>query len=123
MVLNFFATYCLPCLEEIPELQDLAKLWQDKIVVVLIDLKEESAKVKAFIEKNQIGLPVLLDRHGVVVEKYNVESLPALYLIDKGGIIRYLQKGYDQEIGKYLNNEIKNSNNEKIEFFENNYSL
>jgi hypothetical protein len=84
-------------LKEIPQLQELAGKWKDKAVSVLIDLKEEPDKVRGFVAKHQIVLPALVDSYGVAAGKYNVEKLPSLYLIDKSGIIRYLQK--DMRLG------------------------
>jgi thiol-disulfide isomerase/thioredoxin len=81
VVLCFFATYCLPCRKEIPELQALADEWKEDAVFVLIDLKEEPEIVTAFIDSNRIRLPVLLDRFGVVGEKYGIANLPALFMI------------------------------------------
>ena len=102
VVLSFFATYCLPCLKEIPQLQELAEEKEEDAIFVLIDLKEEPEKVAAFVESQQIKLPVLLDRFGVVGDKYGVDSLPTLFFIDGGGKIRYMQRGYSEDLIKNL---------------------
>ncbi len=96
VVLNFWATWCAPCLEEMPTLDSLYKRYRQRGLVVLgvsIDRKRET--VEGFLEKNPVSYPILLDTKGeVFVDKYTVSGLPATYIIDGKGLI------VDQYIGK-----------------------
>ena len=96
VIINFWATWCVPCLEEMPALDILNKRYRDKGLVILgisIDRKKET--VEEFLSKNPVSYPILLDQKGeVFVNKYTVKGLPATYLIDRDGHI------VEQYIGK-----------------------
>jgi len=107
VVISFFATYCLPCLKEIPQLQALAMEFGEQVKFVLVDLKEDSDKVNEFVKKHDIVLPVLLDRYGIVAKKYGVETLPCLFVVDKAGRIVFILRGYDENIGEVLKKQLR----------------
>ncbi len=96
VIINFWATWCVPCLEEMPALDILNNRYKDKGLVILgisIDRKKET--VEEFLSKNPVSYPILLDQKGeVFVNKYTVTGLPATYLIDREGHI------VEQYIGK-----------------------
>jgi thiol-disulfide isomerase/thioredoxin len=106
VVLSFFATYCIPCREEIPELHRIAQEIGDPVRVFLIDLKEQENLLREYITQNDFTLPVLLDNFGVTAGKYGVESLPRIFVIDEKGILRYVQEGYDKEMSRTLREKI-----------------
>ncbi|NOY64831.1 MAG: TlpA family protein disulfide reductase [Nitrospirae bacterium] len=89
VILNFWATWCTPCLEEMPALDILNKRYKDKGLVILgisIDRKRET--LEEFLSKNPVSYPILLDQKGeVFVNKFTVTGLPATYVVDKDGYI------------------------------------
>jgi len=89
VLLDFWATWCGPCRDEMPRLDTLSKEFKDKNVVVLgIDEGEDDETVRGFIKKNGYQLPVLRASPGdIVVENYAAHALPSLVLIDKNGIV------------------------------------
>lgn len=95
VVLNFWAAWCIACIEELPSLNTLHEQMKGRDVAVLgisIDRKEKAARETAYREK--ISYPVLLDRKGeVFVGKYTVTSLPATFIIDREGVVRDILKG------------------------------
>jgi thiol-disulfide isomerase/thioredoxin len=96
VVLSFFATWCVPCNKEIPHLSELEKLFAEKPVkVFLVDVGEDREKVRLFLGKNKITLPVLFDQYQVVSEKYGANALPRLVVIDKEGNVRKYKKGFE----------------------------
>jgi thiol-disulfide isomerase/thioredoxin len=95
VVLSFFATWCKPCIAEIPHLEKIEKDFEGlPIKFFLIDVGEDRDKVIKFIKDRNIELTVLLDRYNKISEKYGVLSLPHLMVIDKNGIIRKIQNGF-----------------------------
>ncbi|GAB4375699.1 MAG: TlpA disulfide reductase family protein [Calditrichia bacterium] len=97
VLLSFFASWCLPCREEYPLLEQLVQKYKDKkIKVFLINLKEEEPLVKQYVQDQQITLPVLLDRYGVASERFGVTTLPHLFLIDHEQKIVYQRSGFDK---------------------------
>lgn len=88
--LNFFATWCPSCREEIPVLTKLYSEYQDKDVEFIgIDLREDKKKVTSFVEKYKINYPVLLDLGGAVGKLYQISFIPFNLLIDQEGIVRF----------------------------------
>ncbi len=93
LLIVFGATWCPVCVEEIPELKEIHRRYQDHGLVILsVDVQENSRKVAAFAEKNALPYPVLLDETGEVAHRYGVRGIPFLVLADREG--RVLYQGY-----------------------------
>ncbi|HHJ53802.1 MAG TPA: TlpA family protein disulfide reductase [Caldithrix abyssi] len=98
VVLSFFATWCVPCQKEIPQLMKIADMFKDQPVkFFLIDVGEKKSKVQPFIQKKGYTIPVLLDVYQVVSEKYGAHTLPRLVVIDKNGTVQYYHKGFENK--------------------------
>ncbi|HKI86526.1 MAG TPA: TlpA disulfide reductase family protein [Thermoanaerobaculia bacterium] len=86
IVLNFFATWCGPCRDEMPGMAGLPKRFQGKPFELLaIDVKETPAKVRALLSQLHLELPVILDRDGAVAHEYEVDSFPTTVIIGGNG--------------------------------------
>ena len=95
VVLSFFATWCKPCIAEIPHLEKIKEEFKDKpIKFFLINVGEDKVKIKKFLENHKTNLTILFDRFQKTAEKYDALKLPRLFVIDKNGIIRKSQKGF-----------------------------
>lgn len=87
--LNFFATWCPPCKQEMPDIEKVYQEYKDKDLVVLaVDLGEDRDTVKNFIDKNKYSFKVLLDSDQSVGEKYNISAIPVSYFIDRNGNVK-----------------------------------
>lgn len=101
VILNFWATWCVACINEMPELQKAHQLLEEKgIKILAINFGEKLSRVEKFIEENRLSFPVLLDSFGNTSEKYRVMSLPVTYFITPDGILR------DEMFGGGLTREI-----------------
>lgn len=88
--LNFFATWCGPCREEMPGMERLFRTHQDKGFVVLAVNMEESAKtIRPFVQQLKLSFPIVLDTQGAVTRDYGVRALPVSFLIGRDGNIRW----------------------------------
>ena len=98
VLLNFWATWCVPCAKEFPHLQRLQDQYQSRglqTLAISVDGPERQAKVSSFIGRYGYTLSVLLDTESKVVSLYNPRLiLPYSVLIDKSGRIRYVHQGY-----------------------------
>ena len=104
VVLSFFATWCKPCMKELPHLQNLyEKYMGQKIKFFLIDITEATRTVKGledvpkagpFLAEKGMTMPILYDSRGVAKKRYGAKTLPRLYVIDKYRIIRKAKKGF-----------------------------
>jgi peroxiredoxin len=89
LLINFWASRCPPCVDEMPHLQKIFEEWSSKgLVVLAINAGESQTAVKAFMQSNNLSLPVLLDTRQDVAQKYELIFLPTTFFIDKDGIIQ-----------------------------------
>ncbi|HEV8674670.1 MAG TPA: TlpA disulfide reductase family protein [Methylomirabilota bacterium] len=100
VLVNFWATWCPPCREEMPIMERAYREYGAKgleILAVSIDAGSEAAvagKVKAFMAELKLTFPALLDPRGEVVRAYQLRGLPTTFLIDRTGVIRNIEVGY-----------------------------
>jgi cytochrome c biogenesis protein CcmG, thiol:disulfide interchange protein DsbE len=87
--LNFWATWCIPCREEMPALERLHQTYHQSqdFAVISIDHKESAEQVKAFFQKHELSFPALLDQSGSVSRDYLVTGMPTTYLIGRDGML------------------------------------
>jgi len=98
VLLDFWATWCGPCREEIPELSQLYSTYKDQgLVIISIDLQETPSDVKTFAETNGMVWIVVVDQDGAVAAKYGIEYIPTLVLIDTDGKISCMHIGLTDE--------------------------
>lgn len=96
VMVNFWATYCTPCIKEMPSMQRLSNKFKGKPFQILaIDMAEERADIEAFMKRFKIDVkfPILLDIEGEVVEAWMVSAVPTTFIIDPQGTIRYALYG------------------------------
>jgi len=86
VVLNFWATWCVPCRTEMPDLQEAHN--EDGVVVLAVNWQESETVVQAFLEEFELTFPTVLDRQGTVRQHYGVVGLPATFFIDPEGVLR-----------------------------------
>ncbi len=86
VLLNFWASWCVPCREEMPAMERLYEEFKGKdFVVVGVNVKEQNAKALEFTKERKITYPVLLDNRGDVGLLYGAWGLPTTYLIGRNG--------------------------------------
>jgi thiol-disulfide isomerase/thioredoxin len=86
-VLNFWATWCAPCVEEMPALQALADEMAAQAVVLGINLREDANTIRAFAAEHRVRFPLLLNPDDATVLAYTVVGLPQTVLIDPSGVV------------------------------------
>ncbi|HEY8786811.1 MAG TPA: TlpA disulfide reductase family protein [Candidatus Limnocylindria bacterium] len=91
VVVNFWATWCPPCRQEMPILQRVAASEPD-VVVLEVDLMEPGDKARSFLDSLGLDrLQPVFDGDGATTRRYGVLSLPSTFFVDKDGIIRHLE--------------------------------
>ena len=95
--LNFWATWCPPCREEMPTYQKLLDGGfgpvKGKATVLAVDSLESDDQVHGYVNQLKLAIPIVMDKEGAVGRQYGVVNLPVTYVIDPQGTIRYQQLG------------------------------
>jgi|WetSurMetagenome_2_1015567.scaffolds.fasta_scaffold174048_2 thiol-disulfide isomerase/thioredoxin len=100
VVLDFYATWCVPCRKELPLLIEIVeKHAADSVLLVLINVGESPDTVRTWVSLNKWQRPLLLDRFKAVSGKYGVKTLPSLFIIDRNGVISYSRTGFEEKTG------------------------
>lgn len=86
VVLNFWASWCPACREEMPSMERLYNEYKNKgLVIVGIDFMERPGVVEKYLKKTGLTFPILLDKYGKVADQFNAKLIPTTYIIDKKG--------------------------------------
>ena len=94
VLLNFWATWCVPCRSEMPALQSLSdRLGDAPFTLWAVNLQDDPQAISQFTGELGLRLPVLMDESGDVTRSYGVRALPATFLIDKSGVLRAQRLG------------------------------
>jgi peroxiredoxin len=89
-VVNFWASWCGPCVEEIPSLNRLREqMLGEKFQLISINYAESAEKIRAFMQQVNVEFPVLIDPNGKVSQQWNVIGFPSTFVIGPDGKIRY----------------------------------
>ncbi|MEJ2544112.1 MAG: TlpA disulfide reductase family protein [Calditrichaceae bacterium] len=103
-VLDFWATWCSPCVKAFPKLNEMYRKYQNKGVQFLginIDSQKNNAKIKPFVKAYKIPYPILKDPNSQLASRLNVKNIPTLLIINSENEVVYRHQGYrfgDEEI-------------------------
>ena len=93
VVLNFWATWCDPCREEMPSMQRLQDKLAGKLVILAVDYGEGAPRIKDFLQKVPVKFTVLLDRDTTAATAWKVKVLPTTLVIDPEQKVRFVAVG------------------------------
>ena len=95
VMVNFWATWCAPCQQEMPHLNRLYQKYRSSGFVLLgVNVDEDSSKAADVAAKLGITFPVLLDADKRVSKLYDLSTMPSTVLIDRDGKVRFVHRGY-----------------------------
>lgn len=96
VLLNFWASWCGPCREEMPLLVELHQRYQALGFTMLgINVEEDSVAANNFLSTVPVSFPILYDRTNSVSKLYDVIAMPSTVLIGRDGRVRYIHHGYE----------------------------
>ena len=95
ILLDFWASWCPPCLKSLPWFSDLKKKYAGKdFTVIAVNIDKEFSKAKYLLEKLDVDLEVLHDPKKKSAELYQLPTMPTSYLIDRSGKVIHIHKGF-----------------------------
>ena len=86
VMLNFWATWCPPCKEEMPAMEQFYQEKSKDVEILAVNLDPQN-DVKAFVKDNEITFPILLDQDGSIQQTYSILSIPTTFIIDEQGLV------------------------------------
>ena len=95
VLINFWASWCGPCRQEMPLLDRLHRRYEDTGFAVLgVNVEGEVEPAQEIVDKTKVTFPVLIDEGQKVSEMYNLEAMPSTVVGDRDGVVRYIHLGY-----------------------------
>lgn len=95
VLLNFWATWCGPCRQEMPQLGRLYTQYREAGFTLLgVNIDDSRANAETMVKKLGVHFPTLFDSDKRVARLYDVDTMPATLLIDRDGRVRYVHRGY-----------------------------
>ncbi|MBF0236565.1 MAG: TlpA family protein disulfide reductase [SAR324 cluster bacterium] len=110
--LNFWATWCVPCLKELPDMEKLNQEFKDKgLVILAIGMGESTEKIQNFLQKKPFSMKFIADPEMQITQLYGVQNIPVTYLIHPGGEVFARAVGprdwFSSEIRAFFSNRSK----------------
>ena len=108
VILDFWATWCGPCVRALPILSEVAENYRDRgVVLYALNQEEDEGTIRKFLERWSIKLSVALDRDGAVGDRYEAEGIPQTVIIDRTGTVRYVHVGFARDLKEQLTRELE----------------
>jgi len=96
VVVDFWATWCAPCLESMPALQQVQEEFQERQVeIVAVNLGEDPENVRSFVERHEYTFRVVTDEDRAIGSRFGIGAIPAQVVVDTNGHLAWIQVGYD----------------------------
>ena len=95
MIINFWATWCVPCMQEMPSLKRLYDKYRARgLEVLAVATDEDAAKIGAFVKDHPLSFSLVRDQS--LSRQFGIEALPANLFVDRQGRIRYRKIGFEE---------------------------
>lgn len=105
---DFWASWCVPCRQSMPQLDALYRKYRDRgfrVVGVNKDVATEDAL--RFLKRVSVSFPLVADRDDSVAKAFDVQAMPSGYLVDRKGVVRYVHRGFTADTAEELSTEIE----------------
>ena len=93
VLVNFWATWCEPCVTEMPSLQRLRDQLAPRFEVLGVNYQEGPARIKAFVDRSGVSFPIVRDTDGAIAKSWGARIFPASYVVDRAGNVRHVLIG------------------------------
>lgn len=93
--LDFWASWCGPCAAALPAIDSLQKEFaEDGFQVLAVNVDQDVRDAQRFLSRRPVGYPSVSDPKGLIPDRFDVETMPTSFLIDRNGVVQYVHKGF-----------------------------
>ena len=108
VIVDFWASWCAPCRQSFPALDDLSRrLGAEGFVVVGINLDEERADADRFLAERPVSFAIVFDPEATTPESYGLKTMPSSFLVGRDGVVRSVHSGFRKGDGERLEAEVR----------------
>lgn len=93
VMINFWASWCTPCVREMPLVHQIAQDYQNDVETLFVNVGESKGTIREFMDKQAFNFPVIIDVTGNISGMYRITGLPATMVIDRDGEFRHILLG------------------------------
>ena len=98
VLVDFWASWCSPCLQSFPWMNELQQRHsKDGFVVLAVNMDQDRALADAFLKKTVVGFRIEYDPQGTIAQKFEVQAMPTSFLIDRSGKVRASHQGFREK--------------------------
>jgi len=97
VIVDFWASWCLPCAKSFPVLDELQKKYGDRLVVLAVNIDEKAANMQKFLASHTVSFTVVRDAQQKLVAVAEPATMPTSFLLDGEGRVRFLHNGFHGE--------------------------
>jgi len=95
VMINFWASWCGPCRQEMPLLDKMYRKYKPAgFTLVGVNVETDPKDADGYLKATPVSFPILLDTENKVSQLYNVSAMPSTVLVDRKGVVRYVHHGY-----------------------------
>lgn len=94
VLVDFWASWCLPCKESFPTMEELQKNYGEKLAVIAVSVDEKKSDMESFVKQRPVSFAIVRDAEQKLVGFANVETMPTSYLLDAEGNVRFIHNGF-----------------------------
>jgi len=108
VLVDFWASWCGPCGEEMPFLERLHDRYADQgLVIIAVNIDNEEANMRRFLRRTPVSFRVVHDGRHRVADRYNPPRMPSSFLIDQRGVVRYVHEGFRASDAPAIERQVK----------------
>ena len=108
VLVDFWASWCEPCAEEMPVLERLHREHRDEgLVVIGVNIDNDEANMRRFLRRNRVSFRIVHDGRHRVADRYNPPRMPSSFLIDRRGVVRYVHEGFRAGDARTLEQQVE----------------
>lgn len=108
VLVDFWASWCAPCREEMPVLERLHNTYKDRgLVIVGVSQDRNVGNIRTFLRQTPVTFPIVHDAAHAVAGRYGPPRMPSSYIIDRRGVVRFVHGGFRAGDGATMEREIQ----------------